>query len=240
MSSIRVLKSKRVIDGYRSIKDGVVVVKDGVIDAIGPQSSISLPDGVPVTDYGDLIISPGFIDTHLHGCRLNRAEHSLENTLALADFVVQHGVTTIVPSPSEPDPAGVAYIYQAMQVQKKEGFKGARIAGSHMEGPFWSPKNLPGRPEEDAGCRPPTIEAFKPYWEASQGTILVCDLGIDLPEAFETARYMHSLGIVVGSAHAKGDYALAMQSISNNVTDAVHPFNVRACITDVRAWWGLI
>jgi N-acetylglucosamine-6-phosphate deacetylase len=226
MSNIRVLKSKRVIDGYRSIRNGVVVIKDGKIEAVGPQSRTPVPEGAKVTDYGDLIVSPGFIDTHLHGCKMQRAEASLENTLGLAEFVAQQGVTAILPTSSGNTTAGPAFAYEAMQVQKRDGFKGARIAGSHMEGPFWTPKNLPGRPELDAECELPSIERFKEYWEASHGTVLVCDLGIDLPNAFELAHYLHSLGVLVGSAHAKADYNGTMASIENNVTHAIHLFNV--------------
>ena len=226
MSKLRVLKSKRVIDGYRSIQDGVVVIQDGKIEGVGPQSRTHIPKGAEVTDYGDLIISPGFIDTHLHGCKMQPAEASLESTLSLAEFVAQQGVTAILPTSSANNVAGPAYAYEAMQLQKREGFKGARIAGSHMEGPFWTPKNLPGHPEVDAGCAPPSIGRFKEFWEASHGTVLVCDIGIDLPNAFELAHYMRSLGVLVGSAHGKADYNCTMASIENNVTHAIHLFNV--------------
>ena len=47
-----------------------------------------------------------------------------------------------------------------------------------------------------------------------------------MPGAFELARYMHSLGVLVGSAHAKADYDCTMASIENNVTHAIHLFNV--------------
>ena len=226
MSEIRALKSKRVIDGYRSIQDGVVVIQGGKIAAIGPQSRVAIPEGAKVTDYGDKIISPGFIDTHIHGYRGERAEASTENTLNLAAFVAKNGTTALLPTASANNVAGVVNIYEAMQAQKREGFKGARIPGSHMEGPFWSPKNLPGRPEVDANCTPPTIEKFQKFWEASHGTVIQCDVGIDQPLAFETANYMHSLGVLVGSAHTKTGYDRAQAAIENNVTQAVHLYNV--------------
>ena len=56
MSKIKVLKSRRVIDGYHSIRDGAVVILDDKIIAVGSQSSIVIPDGAEVTDYGDNII----------------------------------------------------------------------------------------------------------------------------------------------------------------------------------------
>jgi guanine deaminase len=50
---------------YRYIEDGIVVVKDGRIDAIGPAADFaSLP--LPVDHHPDALILPGFIDPHIH------------------------------------------------------------------------------------------------------------------------------------------------------------------------------
>lgn len=48
--------------------DGVLVIEDGRITAVGPAGSVlaSLPADVPVADHRDCIISPGFIDAHVH------------------------------------------------------------------------------------------------------------------------------------------------------------------------------
>jgi guanine deaminase len=48
--------------------DGLIVCRDGLIEAVGPYRSLKreLPAGVPVTDYFGCIISAGFIDAHIH------------------------------------------------------------------------------------------------------------------------------------------------------------------------------
>ncbi|MEZ5838276.1 MAG: guanine deaminase [Geminicoccaceae bacterium] len=46
------------------IERGTLLVEDGRIAAIG--QNIDIPGGVEVDDHGDLLIMPGFIDTHLH------------------------------------------------------------------------------------------------------------------------------------------------------------------------------
>ena len=79
-------------------------------------------------------------DSHIHGCKGQSANESLENTLQLCEFVAQYGTTSILPTVNSTD--GVRYVYEASEIQKKEGYKGAAIPGSHMEGPFLSPKEL--------------------------------------------------------------------------------------------------
>jgi guanine deaminase len=48
--------------------DGLLLVQDGKIQALGDYASLkaTLPAGVTVHDYSGKIITPGFIDTHIH------------------------------------------------------------------------------------------------------------------------------------------------------------------------------
>ncbi len=49
---------------YRYIADGAVVMEDGKIISIGPAAD--LPADMPVENYGQALILPGLIDTHIH------------------------------------------------------------------------------------------------------------------------------------------------------------------------------
>ena len=48
--------------------DGLVVCRDGLIEAVGPYHDLrrELPADVPIADYSGCIISAGFIDAHIH------------------------------------------------------------------------------------------------------------------------------------------------------------------------------
>lgn len=53
---------------YEYFADGVLVVEDGRISALGAASEVlpTLADDVEVSHYPDALITPGFIDTHIH------------------------------------------------------------------------------------------------------------------------------------------------------------------------------
>ncbi|MBO6279478.1 MAG: amidohydrolase family protein, partial [Pseudomonas sp.] len=53
---------------YEYFADGLLVVDNGQIKAVGPASELlgTLAAGVAVTEYKDALITPGFIDTHIH------------------------------------------------------------------------------------------------------------------------------------------------------------------------------
>lgn len=66
-----IVRSKRVFtseDGIDEPRELAFYMRDGRIVSIGePERVIAeAPSGVPVTDYGDRFICPGFHDAHLH------------------------------------------------------------------------------------------------------------------------------------------------------------------------------
>jgi imidazolonepropionase-like amidohydrolase len=63
-----VLRAARVIDGTGSpaIIDGVVVVTDDKIVAVGAASGVRIPAGARTVNLGDATLLPGFIDMHVH------------------------------------------------------------------------------------------------------------------------------------------------------------------------------
>lgn len=63
-----VLKAARLIDGTGKapILNGVVVVTDDKITAVGAADRVAVPAGARVIDLGDATLLPGFVDAHTH------------------------------------------------------------------------------------------------------------------------------------------------------------------------------
>lgn len=63
-----VLRAARVLDGTGAppIMNGVVVVTDDRIVAVGPEGTTKIPAGARRVDLGDATLLPGFIDAHVH------------------------------------------------------------------------------------------------------------------------------------------------------------------------------
>ncbi|MCW8093246.1 guanine deaminase [Alteromonas sp. ASW11-130] len=54
-------------ESYEYFEDGILVVKDGKVDAVGKASDLLKKyDGVEVKDMSGKLIMPGFVDTHIH------------------------------------------------------------------------------------------------------------------------------------------------------------------------------
>jgi imidazolonepropionase-like amidohydrolase len=57
-----------IVDGVggRAISDGVVVIRDGRIAAVGSRGAVTIPSGTPIVDVAGKTIVPGLWDMHTH------------------------------------------------------------------------------------------------------------------------------------------------------------------------------
>ncbi len=54
------------LEGQQVINNAVILIKDGKIEAVGPQGSTGIPAGYEVVDVGDHWVMPGMVDLHCH------------------------------------------------------------------------------------------------------------------------------------------------------------------------------
>ena len=109
------IKSNRVIfpDG---IRPGYLYLENGKIAYAGPQEQPC----DQLLDYGDLYVSPGFIDLHTHGAvGYSFCYSTIQGVLDACTYHMQHGTTTICPTvsaaPFAEMAASIARIAEAMR-----------------------------------------------------------------------------------------------------------------------------
>jgi len=94
--------------GKGVINNGVILLSDGKIEALGPASSIQIPEGYTVIDASDRWVTPGIVEAHSHVCAeggFNDMVTPINPELKVADSVdpedinvkkaVTGGVTTV-------------------------------------------------------------------------------------------------------------------------------------------------
>ena len=70
------------------LNNGIVIVRDGLIESVLPKGS-ALPDGAVLVDYGDVWITPGMIDLHTHvaGVGINDSVFQSNSGLRVNDTI---------------------------------------------------------------------------------------------------------------------------------------------------------
>ena len=89
------LTGARIItmNGDQVIEDGVIVVNENRIEAIGPRGSVTVPADATVMDMAGKTITPGFVDAHWHGSMATEGIIPQQSRVDYASLAF--GVTTI-------------------------------------------------------------------------------------------------------------------------------------------------
>ncbi len=196
------LRAARVIDGTGAapILNGVVVVTDDKIVAIGAQGSVTIPAGARTIDLGDATLLPGFIDAHTHiiGRELNdpQAEAAAVKDYAAvgaimgvanAQKTLLAGFTSIrnVGAPNFDDMALRKVIGEGAVIGPRMQNAGHAIGitGGHCDENGYKPGLLDGNPQTGVADGPDQIRAAVRY-QAKYGAdvIKTCATGGVLSE----------------------------------------------------------
>ena len=217
----RLFKNGKVILEDRIIENGAVLEENDYIKEIfSSEVDITVDE---VIDAKGMYISPGFIDTHIHGGGGHDVMDADCNGLAeIARIHRKHGCTAFLPSTLTASKEQIqAAVYSVHQLMNSR-YDGARILGVHLEGPCFNTKFKGAQnPKYLAN---PSVELFK---ELDQGFNIVrrISLAPELEGAFETAEFFSSKGVNISIAHSDADFQCVRESVKHGVSHITHMYN---------------
>ncbi len=203
-----------------------VLVEDGKIKDVFSEAryeSKCFADDVQIIDAAGCYITPGLIDTHIHGFKGHGTDVcTKEGILAMSKDLADYGVTsfnpTLYPSSEENMINSIKEIVKAMGHEE-----GAKIMGIHMEGPFISPQKLGvQRPET---VRAPDIPLMQRLWDASEGHIVNMTVAPELKGMRELALFCIEKGIILQAGHTNAEYKNMLEGIQIGILHSTHFFN---------------
>ena len=114
--------------------DGVILVSDGKISAVGKAIDIEIPEGAEVIDACGAYVGPGFVDIHVHG---GGGYNTYENPKAAAEHFLKHGATTILATPLYSQT--FEELIESFRLIREEMKTNKSIKGIYSEGPYTNP-----------------------------------------------------------------------------------------------------
>ena len=127
----------------KRIEHAAVLCENERIIAIGGESSFSLEPGVTKYTYENAYLTPGFIDTHIHGAGGFDSSSAAESPHSLDDMSVllgQRGVTSFVPTVVADQPEKMLENLRTLSDAMEQHLHGAAAVGINIEGPFLNPE----------------------------------------------------------------------------------------------------
>jgi N-acetylglucosamine-6-phosphate deacetylase len=217
------------------IPNPLVFVENGVITDLTSRSVREIPANTALIDFADAVITPGFVDIHMHGgAGLDVMQASEAEMPHLGKFLAQHGVTgyfpTTVAASIDVTCAAlerIANVIEAGQASTNGHDDGnapqARPLGIHLEGPFLSHARRGVHAPENLAL--PTVALFDRLWQAARGQVRMLTIAPELPGAMEVIAEAARRQILVSIGHSDADLNAAQAGVRAGARHATHTFN---------------
>jgi N-acetylglucosamine-6-phosphate deacetylase len=223
-----VFTASRLYTPVEEIQRPLLVVEDGRITEVSSGLGTPAPANASLVDFGDAVITPGFVDIHIHGgAGLDVMLASPSDLPRLGKFLATHGVTgyfpTTVAAPLDSTCAALERIADAIEATITNGSVQARPIGIHLEGPFLSHKRRGVHPPEN--LVEPTVAIFDRLWQAARGHVRVLTIAPEIPGAMEVIAEAARRNVCVSLGHSDAEMPVAQEAVKAGARHATHTFN---------------
>ena len=216
------------VKGGLRVSDGRIaeVIRDNAGSQGDPGSRT--PPEHPVseeeTDLRGMYVIPGLVDIHSHGnSGHDFSDGDPEGLKVMGRFDARHGITSFLPtSMTLPyDRLETAFLTAKRYTEEWDGTS-SRLAGIHMEGPFFSEKKKGA--QNSAYLKLPDADAVMRLQEACGGLIKIVDVAPELPGAEAFIRKI-APRCRVSVAHTDASYEDAVRAFDAGALHVTHLFN---------------
>lgn len=218
------IKNVNIFKEKETISNGVLLIRDGVIEEIYENpSQIAEMDQLQVIDGNGHNVVPGFIDSHIHGAAGADVMDATKEAIDLmADILPNEGTTSFLATTMT---QSVENIDRALEnladYETKEN--AAEMVGIHLEGPFVN--------EVKAGAQPieyiikQDLDLFKRWQSLSGDQIKTITLAPEFDEDGRFIKYLRETGVTVSAGHTDVNYAELKKSVAYGVQQMTHLCN---------------
>lgn len=222
---IRFVKNCRL---YSQLKQTVhIAVNDGRIESI----EYILPDSADVLfDAENMIVAPGLIDTHVHGCSGANPIDSCQKSLSrMANGLCRLGTTsfyatTFYSSKKKNTHLSMISSYKTQDIS-------ADCLGIHLEGPFISSKRRGGIPLDCTSSF--THTAVEDILELTGGRLKIMTLAPELQNSQVLISRLKEAGVITSFGHTDANFAETQKGMNagvnmvTHIANAMRPFHHR-------------
>lgn len=214
-----ILKNAEVFNGdFEKIRADVKI--DG--EKISKIGNFSSEDGLDLTG---LVVMPGLIDMHIHGCGgADTGDATPEALETMSQTLVKNGVTSFCPASMTLSFEELTKIFANIDAMKDK-VCGAYIHGANMEGPYIAMSKKGA--QNPLYVRNPDKEEFKKLYEGCNGAIRVVDIAPECDGGDEFIKEIQPI-CPVSIAHTDAGYDEAVHAIELGVRHITHLFNAQS------------
>lgn len=228
------LVNGRVITPHRMIPKGGVRLEGEYIDRVFSLKEAEIPEGAEIIDLHGAIISPGFIDMHLHGSGgADVMDGTVEALETIARTHAKGGTTTILPTTLTSSDRDLYFALDAFAKAKEKVIDGARLLGMHLEGPYFADTQRGAQDPRylknpDPGEYLPLLDRY-PY-------ILRISAAPELPGALDLGKELRKRGILAAIGHTDATYDQIVAAVEAGYSHVTHLYSGMAGVRRINCY----
>jgi len=222
------IHSGRALTPTAEIADAGILIREDVIEAIGPRSGMTLPAGAQEIRATDKTAIPGFLDVHIHGAGGHDVMEGNATALrAITRKVSEYGTTslvaTTVTASTDETLRAVEGIAGYIAHQHETEIPRAEVLGIHFEGPFISKQRRGVHPAE--WIQLPSAEMLGRFLKAAAGNARILTMAPEVLGAAPCIDAAREAGLVVSMGHTDATYEQARAAMARGARSATHVYN---------------
>ena len=176
-----------------------------------------------VLDVDGRLVTPGLIDTHIHGIGgYDPADCNPVTTLHMSETLARFGVTGFLPTLYAGRPEKMKKEASAIAKAIRHE-SGARILGINLEGPFLNPAKCGA--QDPSALTKPDASVFSSILESCDGHAKAMTIAPELPGLEEIVPIAKKQGIVLLMGHTNATYEQAVCAMEKGILHATHTYN---------------
>ena len=208
------------------IDHGAVLCEGKRILAVGGLSGFSIESEMHVERFDNAYMTPGFIDTHIHGAGgfdCSRVSCSPCGLAAMSRVLGKRGVTGFFPTVVADKPEKMLNNLQVLSSAMQADMPGAEALAIHIEGPFLNPGKCGAQKLEY--LKKVDIGFARELIQAGNGLVRTMTFAPELENSDQLIALLCESNVKPSMGHSLADGDQTLHAIDAGATHCTHLFN---------------
>src|SRR6056297_2157532 len=223
-----------IITPSQVLENSGIYIKGKYIEEIFNMDDYQIPEGSNVIDVEGAIITPGFIDIHLHGGGgADVMDGTVQSYKKISEVHARAGTTSLLPTTLTSSDEDLLKTLEVFSQVKQENYQGAKLLGMHLEGPYFANAQRGAQDPEYIKC--PDREQYMSILENNKD-ILRVSAAPELPGGLELGRELRRRGILASIGHSDATYKEVLKAIDAGYTHVTHLYSGMSGVKRVNCY----
>ncbi|SIR43300.1 N-acetylglucosamine-6-phosphate deacetylase [Halanaerobium kushneri] len=217
----KLIKNAKIILEDRIINKGSIIFnqENAEIEKVAAYN-LKEDEKMEVIDARGGYLAPGMIDIHIHGGGgFDTMDASAEALNKISKVLAEHGITSFLPTTMTMAREEIQASLENIRQAKEKGTEGARVLGTHVEGPFISSEYIGAQNSEN--LIEPEIKLLRDYYDV----VKVVTMAPEVEGALELIEELHQHKITASAGHSAATYEEFQQAYQKGMDHFTHLYN---------------